>query len=271
MEIRNSFSKRANTYDEQSFIQQDVNKRLLNRLRLIKHSQSNVLEIGSGTGKLSCDILNDYPSVNLISMDLSLEMLKKHKLKNPETNCLVGNAENPPFNYLSFDTILSSLTLHWCNISSDIFFRFYNLLKPNGLLLFSVAGPDTFKEFRKLSNNISQKLRFHPLMDMHYYGDFLLEAHFKDPVVDSEKIVVEFETFDELLKSIRHTGTNITSSLGSQYYGKTEYKALKDSMFNASSNSYELTYEIIYGYALKPDKTIDKSGNLIQIKEVKKE
>ena len=100
MEIRNSFSKRANTYDEQSFIQQDVNKRLLNRLRLIKHSQSNVLEIGSGTGKLSCDILNEYPAVNLISMDLSLEMLKKHKLKNPETNCLVGNAENPPFNYL---------------------------------------------------------------------------------------------------------------------------------------------------------------------------
>ena len=24
---------------------------------------------------------------------------------------------------------------------------------------------------------------------------FLLEAHFKDPVVDSEKIVLEFETF----------------------------------------------------------------------------
>ena len=96
MEIRKSFSKRANTYDEQSFIQQDVNKRLLNRLRLIKHSQSNVLEIGSGTGKLSCDIINEYPDVNLISMDLSLEMLKKHKLKNPETNCLVGNAENPP-------------------------------------------------------------------------------------------------------------------------------------------------------------------------------
>jgi hypothetical protein len=43
------------------------------------------------------------------------------------------------------------------------------------------------------------------------------------------------------------------------------------SLYNKESNSFELTYEIIFGYALKHRKTLDKSGKFIQIKEVKKE
>ena len=55
MIIKNSFSKRAVTYDSQSFIQKEVNNRLLERLGLIKHSKSSILDIGSGTGKLTQD------------------------------------------------------------------------------------------------------------------------------------------------------------------------------------------------------------------------
>ena len=56
----NPFSKKATTYDTHSFIQKEVNNRLLNRLDLIKHDKSNILEIGSGTGKLSQDLEQKY-------------------------------------------------------------------------------------------------------------------------------------------------------------------------------------------------------------------
>ena len=56
--------------------------------------------------------------------------------KNHNARCIAGNAENPPFKLSSFDTILSSLTLHWCTIDSNLFLNFSNLLKPSGLLLF---------------------------------------------------------------------------------------------------------------------------------------
>ena len=101
--------------------------------------------------------MKKYPSMNVTSMDISFEMLQVHKMKNNNANCIVGNAENPPFRLASFDTILSSLTLHWCTIDSNLFLNFSNLLKPNGLLLFSVSGPDTFKEFKKMPNTYFRK------------------------------------------------------------------------------------------------------------------
>ena len=271
MKTKNSFSKRAATYDSQSFIQKEVNNRLIERLGLIKHPKSKILDIGSGTGKLSQAIEEKYPSVNVTSIDMSLEMMQVHKEKNHNAKCVLGDAENLPFKLSSFDTILSSLTLHWCTIDSNLFLDFFKLLKPQGLLLFSVSGPDTFKEFKKCPVNILEKLRFNDFLDMHHYGDFLLNAKFKDPVVDNEQITLEFPTFEQLLKSIRFTGTNITDSSNRAPITKSDYNIIKSCLYNDASDSFELTYDIIFGYALKPAKTLNKSGKLIKIKEIKKE
>ena len=269
--ISNSFSKRASSYDSQSFVQEDVNKRLLDRLNIIKHIKEDILEVGSGTGCLSQNLKQNYPSINLISMDLSHEMSLVHKNKNIHAKCITAEAEHPPFKDEVFDTILSSLTLHWCKTDESLFLKYHSLLKPGGLFLFSVAGPDTFREFRKCPKEIYNKLRFNSFVDMHHYGDYLLNSNFKDPVVDNEKITLEFSTFDKLLKSLRLTGTNIIESNQNRTISKSEYKTIKSSLYNERINAYELTYEIIFGYALKYPKTFDKPGKFVEIKEVKKD
>ena len=183
----NPFSKKATTYDTHAFIQKEVNNRLLNRLDLIKHDKSNILEIGSGTGELSQDLEQKYPDGNIISMDLSYEMSQVHKKKNYSAKCVVGNAENPPFQPSTFDTLLSSLTLHWCNIDSNLFLKFSNLLIPNGLLLFSVAGPDTFKEFKKCPPDIYEKLRFNILSNR--FDDLLSSEGQQRFMKDQDQII----------------------------------------------------------------------------------
>lgn len=271
MTVINSFSRRAQTYDSQSFIQIEVNRRLLKRLELIKHDKSNILDIGSGTGKLSLDIKKKYPSTIVTCLDISYEMQQVHRRKEPMANCIVGSAERPPFEPSSFDTILSSLTLHWCSVSSDLFKNISSLLTPNGLFLFSVVGPDTLKEFRRCPSEIYRKLRFNSYIDMHHYGDLMLSADFKDPVVDNEQITIEFRSFEQLLKSLRFTGTNLTSTSSQTRITKSEYLKIKDCLFNETSKTYDITYDIIFGYALKPNKTPGKSGKFIEIKELKKE
>ena len=105
---------------------------------------------------------------------------------------------------------------------------------------------------------------------MHHYGDFLLHSDFRDPVVDNEQIIIEFPSFSQLLDSIRLTGTNITDNLNRAHITKAEYNVIKSCLYNDASGSFELTYDIIFGYALKPAKSLDKSGKLIKIKEIKK-
>ena len=269
--IIKSFSEKAYSYDSQSFVQKDVNKRLSNRLDFIKHTKKDILEIGSGTGNLSDALQKKYINAKVVSLDLSQEMSKIHKQKNPNAVCITAEGENPPFKDESFDTIVSSLTLHWCKIDPEIFTCFLNLLKPEGLLLFSVAGPDTFKEFKKCPQEIYNKLRFNRFLDMHHYGDFMLSANFKDPVVDNELITLEFSSFEQLLKSLRLTGTNVTNDCHNQQITKSEYKIVEQSLYSKESNAFELTYEVIFGYALKHPKTLDKPGKYIRIKELKKE
>ena len=58
--IIKSFSDKAYSYDSQSFVQKDVNKRLLSRLDLIMHTKKDILEIGSGTGNLSDELQKKY-------------------------------------------------------------------------------------------------------------------------------------------------------------------------------------------------------------------
>jgi ubiquinone/menaquinone biosynthesis C-methylase UbiE len=103
-----AFSHKAYSYDSQSFVQQDVNKRLLSRLDLIKHTRKDILEIGSGTGALSNEIQKKYPKAKIVSLDLSYGMSKIHKSKNRNAVCITAIGENPPFKKESFDTILSS-------------------------------------------------------------------------------------------------------------------------------------------------------------------
>lgn len=267
-----SFKNKAFTYDEYSYLQREVNSRLSSRLSLIKHSPEYILDIGSGTGELSLSLHNKFPNAHIYSSDICIEMLEIHKNKKDQSFKIVADAEALPFREDSFDTVLSSLTFHWCKIDEYFFSNFLKILKPGGLLLFSAAGPNTLREFRECSFDISSKLELNHFLDMHHYGDYLLKSAFDDPVVDSETIIVQFSSFNSLMDSLRKTGTNFCmSSHKRNFISKTEYKDIKSSTYNSDKNCYELTFEIIFGYAIKLPKNPIKPGNLIEIKEVKKE
>ena len=66
------------------------------------------------------------------------------------------------------------------------------------------------------------------------------------------------------------TSSSDLRSIANAHISKAEYNVIKSCLYNEASSSFELTYDIIFGYALKPAKTLDKSGKLIKIKEIKK-
>lgn len=138
----------------------------------------------------------------------------------------------------SVDLIFSNLMLPWSLDFQAQFKKWIQLLRPNGLLLFSTLGPDTLKE-----------LPYHSLglIDMHHLGDELIHSNFIDPVLDVENITMIYTDFlklnQELLK------TNII---------ETELPQLPRN----EHNRYDLTYEVIYAHAFAPPLTerMDETG-----------
>ena len=156
------------------FFSQEITQRLLEQLNTIRIQPQTIIDLGAGTG-YSTDLLTQrYPQAQVIAIDLSTQMSLQNKQKNSanKTCCFIAaDAEELPLVTDSVDIIFSNLLLHWCNDVPAVFAEIQRVLKPGGLFIFSMLGPDTFKEVRQSWAQIDDYAHTHTFTDMHNIGD----------------------------------------------------------------------------------------------------
>lgn len=101
-------------------------------------------------------------------------------------------------------------------------------LRPEGLLMFATFGPNTFLEIENQT---------YSFMDMHNIGDVLVKNGFSDPVIDVEHVEIKYQHANQVLQDLAMLG-----------FEKITQAPLS------------LTFEIVYGHAWSPDKTVDSEG-----------
>ncbi len=253
--IAQKFNKAAQTYDNAAIIQQEVANRLFERLEFIKLNPEIILDIGAATGYCTGLLQKKYPKSRVIGIDIADELLKVATKKSSKIEYQCADMDELPFENNSVDIIFSNMTIQWSLDLEHTLREFNRVLKPNGLVFFSTLGVDTFKELREVSNNVNN------FPDMHNIGDLLLTNNFYDPVVDMEHITLTYSKFENLLKDLRQTGTNLSLNQNKNILTKTDYKKLINNYekFRHEDNRLALTYEVIYGLAWKKD--LKKSSN----------
>ena len=99
----------------------------------------------------------------------------------------------------------------------------------------------------------------HAFIDMHNLGDALIAAGFSEPVLDTDRIKVAYETAPQLIDRLRRVGaTNVRRDRRSTLLGKERY-----ARFLAACEAFRkqgrlsLTWEVIYGLATK-ERMIDE-------------
>jgi len=253
--IRRHFDNSAEGYDLACVLQDEIAKRLTERLDYIKIQPSKVLDLGSGTGKLSKGLLKRYPKARVIALDLAFEMAKKSKkqgrwLRKPQAVC--ADAEQLPIKSGSVELLISNLMLHWCNDLANTFVGFHRVLAPNGLLLFTLFGPDTLQELRQSWGDVDNTAHTSDFPDMHEVGDALLQAGFINPVMDMEVITMTYKNVEQLMHDIKMTGSNNSHCERDKgLMGKQKFKAFKQAyeQFKTDDGYYPATWEVVYGHA----------------------
>lgn len=256
--IRN-FNKAAATFDAAAFLFSEVNSRVIQRLDVIPLAPKRILDCGAGTGIGSQTLLKKYKKVEVISFDLSTEMLNKTKKKKSwlQKNYFVcGNAAKLPFETNSFDFVYANLMLQWCDDIQTIFAEWQRVLKPNGLLMFTALGPDSCKELFKAVHNINAAQVFQGFIDMHDLGDALLKNQLLDPVMDVENLQINYSGAEQLLKEVRAIGgRNLHPERVKKLFGKSYYSQLVAELnkMKTKQEKIPLTMEVIYGHAWAGD------------------
>lgn len=129
---------------------------------------------------------------------------------------VAADEETLPFANASLDLVVSALALQFVNDLPGTLIQIRRALKPDGLLLAALVGGESLSELREaiaaaeieIEGGVSPHIA--PFADVRELGALLQRAGFALPVVDSERLVVRYDSISALIRDLRHMGaTNI--------------------------------------------------------------
>jgi malonyl-CoA O-methyltransferase len=158
----------------------------------------------------------------------------------------------------------ANMQLHTSAHPQNLLNTWHKALAVDGFLMFSCLGPDTLRELREAYAQQGWPEPAHEFTDMHDWGDMLVEAGFAEPVMDMERITLTYETPERLLAELRHWGRNLHVQRFAGLRGRRWLEQLKQVLMTLArpeeGGRLRLSFEIVYGHALKPSPRIPVSA-----------
>lgn len=257
--IRQSFDRAASSYDHYAVLQREVESRLLERIEFQRHEPRVILDLGCGTGSASHSLATQFPQANVIALDWAPAMLAKAGARSGpdfigKLNQLCADMHAIPLAARSVDLVFSSLALQWSYDLPAIFREFRRIMKADAMLVFTCFGPDTLHELKQAWRAVDELPHVNDYPDMHDIGDELLAAGFREPVMDTERLTLEYPDVMALMRELKGIGAhNVASQRLHGLTGKTRLQAmLKAYEQFRRDDRYPASYEVIYGTAFAP-------------------
>ena len=192
--VARRFGAKAEDYDAQAHLQRRAADRLA---ALLPEAQApSVLEVGCGTGFLTRHLLDRYPGGRFRITDLAPEMVETCRQRydggagHVDFAVMDGEAPDPG---QRFDLIALNMTAQWFADPRASLDGLAGLLEPGGALLFSTLGPESFAEWRAALAEEGAPA-----------GVVVMPS--LPGVVESEKVVVCYDTASEFLSSMKAIG-----------------------------------------------------------------
>jgi len=156
----------------------------------------------------------------------------------------------------SVQMLWANMQLHASPDPQRLLKTWYKALAVDGFLMFSCFGPDTLRELRALYAQKGWPAPAHEFTDMHDWGDMLVQAGFAEPVMDMERITLTYATPERLLAELRELGRNLHIQRFAGLRGRRWRQSLLDALTTLArpeeDGRLSLSFEIVYGHALKP-------------------
>ncbi len=279
--VRRHFARAAATYDGAAVLQQEVGRRMAERLDVVKLAPGAILDAGCGTGDAQGGLALRYPAARRIAVDIALPMLGMAQAKagqrrsalarilsaftghpgGGETDFVCGDVAALPFAGGSFDLVWSNLMLQWVGDLPAALAELGRVLRPKGLVSFSTFGPDTLRELRAAFAGIDRHVHVSRFIDMHDIGDMLVSSGFGDPVMHMELFTLTYADAPAMLRDLKAIGaTNATRARPRALMGRARWgRALASLDAARRDGRIPATFEVIYGHAWKvaPKRTAD--------------
>ncbi len=257
--VRRGFDRASKTYARAAVVQGEIRARLLERLDLVKLQPNRTLDLGAASGQSSRALKDRYPKSEVLALDLSHSMLREAAREQRwlrRFERAVSDAQRLPIRDGTIDLLFSNLMLAWCNDPDAVFREAARVLRTEGLFTFTTLGPDTLKELRRAFLAADSQTHVHRFIDMHDLGDALMRAGFSEPVMDTERLTITYDSARALMRELRGSGaTNVTAGRRRGLFGRAAFGAVQRELeAQRREGVISLSVEVVYGHAWRgPD------------------
>jgi malonyl-CoA O-methyltransferase len=240
------------------WLHEEVARRMQDRLEWIKRAPQVWVDWQPVRGGLAGHALvaQRYPRAQCYVVETHHEQAAREALAQPWWQRLrgAGPAIGPAPDGAA-QMVWSNMALHMAADPQALLARWHRALAVDGFLMFSCLGPDTLRELRAVYAALGWPPASHEFTDMHDWGDMLVHGGFAEPVMDMERITLTFDTPARLLAELRELGANLHPERFAALRGRGWRARLEQALAQAlrgADGRLALTFEIIYGHALKP-------------------
>jgi malonyl-CoA O-methyltransferase len=248
--VRERFGRSLTTYGTHAVMQKAMASELAEMIckESCSHSFERVLEVGSGSGALTAELLRRCSVKVYHANDLVTEsrncleaVLADYPVK--EFHFLAGDIESLEVLPQALDLVVSNATLQWLD-DLDLFFRkAATLLRPGGMLAFSSFSTRNMQEISTIEGG---GLSYYPLEELKN-----IAGRYFDFIAGKEDVVrMEFGSPEAVLHHMRQTGVN---GLHRRTWTKSRYQHFLSryrQSYSCESGVY-LTYHPVYCYLKK--------------------
>lgn len=272
--IRRGFERAASTCDLDPVLQREVARRMGRRLDLVKRAPQRLLDLGCGTGADLAALAARYPAAELAGCDACLPRLRRaagkpswvrRLLTRPRRVLACADVLRLPFPACRFDLVWSNLALQSTPDLAGALGEALRVLDVEGLLMFSMPGPDTLKELREAFAAADDFPHVHRFRDMHDVGDMLVACGFADPVMEMERITLTYSAAGDLFRDLRRAGAgNAARGRRQSLTGRAAWRRMLDRYDTMRVDGrLPATFEIVFGHAWKPQPLTCADGRAI--------
>lgn len=270
--IRRQFSRRVERLARADFLVREVERRMLEKLEIIRLAPELVLDVGTGLGHGAARLQQRFAPARVLGLDLAAPLAARaarlhgaparnglaQRLRGWFGGAATGESNTPaflaahaarlPLRTSSAGLIWSNLAWNWFDDPQAVLDEWYRVIRPDGLLMFSAFGVDTLRELRAAGARLAD------FPDMHDIGDALSQSGFADPVMDTERLQVTWDDPAVLLDEIRALGGNALKSRATGLRGRGDRARWLESIaaLAGPDGRIAITFELIFGHAWCP-------------------
>jgi len=241
--VNRNFSRSALLYDQYA----DIQKKTALKLAEMVDSKNifSILELGCGTGNYTRLLREKYKTAHIKALDISERMidLARDKLKQENIEFIVGDAQELDLKE-KFDLVTSNACLQWLGNLKNALSEYAALLQEEGVLLFSIFGPQTFGELNAALKKLlpAESVPAASFCDQAGLGA-ILKHDFRCVKIEEVNYRENLGSLKELLEKIKYLGIRGNGLSKENYFSRGLMRKI-EKVYRDQFQDIRVTYQV---------------------------